>query len=287
MNEQFSRDEFLQLESNLWPLFLRRGRLYAGGNSSVREETAVGLYSSLCFLMLLLMKTGRYAKKELLTLSPDDLLKNMLRAAEDKVTEGQRLFQAVRETLPASASDYLTETISGIGIFFNRYDLQFFAHEIPGMIDYFLASPVDESLLGIEYICEYLRRLYIENCVLGLFPLEKTDALLTAAYGNFRRLPLNLYEPVLKNALGLVLLGLDPLPLNFSRENNLLLRAFFSKAEEKEGRTALCKAAEAFCDAFFDGNKQVADYLKTTATALSPYLHIDEKPNTNGPFYSF
>jgi hypothetical protein len=81
----------------------------------------------------------------------------------------KRLFITASLGLPAIENASLRDTMRGIRLFFRRYDLHFFAHQIPTVLDYQLSHAVPDSFLGIEYIVEYLRRLIIENDFLRRF----------------------------------------------------------------------------------------------------------------------
>ena len=99
----------------------------------------------------------------------------------------------------------MLDTLKSIGRSFDLYDPVLSAHVVPCDIDYQLALPVPDSLLGIDYVHEYLRRLSIENSLLVRIESETLTSLLDSWMPDWRDLVANLYEPVayalLKSAL--------------------------------------------------------------------------------------
>ena len=86
------------------------------------------------------------------------------------------LWREVVATMPPIPSIALHDTIAAIGDFPRSYDFRSMAHEIPVMFDYPLCHPVPETLLGVDYINEYLRRLLIEADFLDRFDARGVQA---------------------------------------------------------------------------------------------------------------
>ena len=61
--------------------------------------------------------------------------------------------------------------------------------------------PVSESLLGINYVNQYLARLAAENSLLTRLPQGEVRAVLERSCPDWRGLLVNLYAPVAANAL--------------------------------------------------------------------------------------
>ena len=72
----------------------------------------------------------------------------------------------------------LRTTLSSLLNGLKRYDAVFFAHHVPGDIDYQLCMPVSESLMGVDYALCYLQRLELEDELLTCFPIHRVLALL-------------------------------------------------------------------------------------------------------------
>ena len=90
----------------------------------------------------------------------------------------------------------MLDTLKSISRSFDLYDPVLSAHVVPCDIDYQLALPVPDSLLGIDYVHEYLRRLSIENSLLVRIEPGALTSLLDSWMPDWRDLVANLYEPV-------------------------------------------------------------------------------------------
>ena len=90
----------------------------------------------------------------------------------------------------------MLDTLKSIGRSFDLYDPVLSAHVVSCDIDYQLALPVPDSLLGIDYVHEYLRRLSIENSLLVRMEPGALTSLLDSWMPDWRDLVANLYEPV-------------------------------------------------------------------------------------------
>ena len=107
-------------------------------------------------------------------------------------------------------------TVGELGKFFARYNTYYFAHEIPCMIDYPLALPVDENLLGIEYIQEYLRRFVLETAFCRLFNAGAVRRLVKRVCPDDGLI--SIYESVVIHAVALTLIKGDILSLDMTAE---------------------------------------------------------------------
>ena len=122
-----------------------------------------------------------------------------------KAEQARALWSQVRASVPRPTSRSMLDTLKSIGRSFDLYDPILSAHVVPCDIDYQLALPVPDSLLGIDYVHEYLRRLSIENSLLVHIEPGALTSLLDSWMPDWRDLVANLYEPVayalLKSAL--------------------------------------------------------------------------------------
>ena len=143
---------------------------------------------------------------------------------EAKAKYARSLWQAACLTLPGIENQSLLDTMKSIGGFFKKYDCRFFAHQIPCDIDYQLCRPAPDSLMGVDYVIEYLRRICVENDLLRRFDPALTVRLLDLYCPDYKGLLINLYEPVAANALGLALTGGDIRKLEVSEGERERLR---------------------------------------------------------------
>lgn len=251
----------------LWPLLERQALLYTGGDStSLPLEEVQRLFESMLFCLEVAGEGGPDD-----TVSPAERLKAGQRALLRETEEGRRLWRRVKAMAPAGSAT-LQETLAGIGQFFVWYDIRFFAHEIPGMIDYPPCLPVPEGLKGIRYINEYLRRLHHENRLLGCFPAAQAQSLLDAHSRGWRELPLNLCAPVFSSALGLVLVGADPGTLTYSEETRQKLASLLADVDEEMIRRMLEKGAAQLCNRLRLWDTGLRGYFAAYARTLPPFL---------------
>lgn len=240
-------------------------RYTRGESSSMPKELAEELLRSICYTL-----GPSLAAHTAGPLLP--LYEHGVAHTEEKLRACRRRYQIARLSLPKVRSISCRETLSSIGAFFTRYDPRFFAHEIPCDIDYQLCTPVPETLLGVDYVAEYLSRLCIENDFLRLFPPERLDALLARACTDYRFRINNLYAPVAANALGCALAGLDVRGLSLPEKARLRIEAEFAPNSVQETHTALRRAADIVCAALGMGSPAAQSYLLAAADTMVPRL---------------
>lgn len=268
--QQLAPAEQEQLQQRLWTLLSRRMRLYAIGSSSVRSETADELLSSICFLLRLWLQQNNLPLRFLLQKDPEAVLNHALEAAKALTQQSAQLYRQINK-FPLLPSSCLHDTLAEIAAFFRRYDLQFFAHQIPCLIDYPLCCAVLETQYGILYIQEYLWRLQAELRFLGAFPQKEVCTLLDAACPGWHGLPLNLCEPVLLNATGRTLLQKSTARLHLTCQDCTALQTLLCSDTAAKG-TALLKQG-AYTAAQQAGLTQPdAAYLAKAAAAQWPRI---------------
>lgn len=146
--------------------------------------------------------------------------------------------------LPENRS--LHDTLRSIGKGFRRYDTRFFPQRFPCDVDYQLALPVPEDLLGIDYVNRYLTHLTAESFLLLALPRQEVRAALERSCPDWRGLLINLYAPAAANALARTVLGGEGLALADDEIEALRVRwEHRSPAQLKE---ELCAAADALAE---------------------------------------
>lgn len=266
--------DLLKVQAKLWRLLAERTARYTmNESSSVRAETAGELLTSICFLIGLSLRKSGLAK-----LPPDAdfgyLFAQGIQAAEEEIERGKRLWEAACLGAPAVQNIAYRDTLKSIGGFWKRYDHRFFAHRIPCDIDYPLCRAVPETLFGVAYINEYLRRVIQENAFLRCFAPELAERLLERDCPGYRGLLVNLCEPVLTNAVGLALLGGDVPALDIADDDRACLAALFRALPEEQARAALREAAAGLCRAPALRDEGAQAYLAQTAEDLYPRLMV-------------
>lgn len=260
----------------LWELLSRRTSLYTmGESSSVPESIAQRLLASVCFTLGIdREEPDPAAIRRLLAQGIDTAFgEGMAFVVERKAKRIGGLWEQVALTTPLLESVALKDTLESLREFPARYDYRSFAHEIPSDIDYPLAHPVSESVLGVDYVTEYLERLLIENDFMQRFDLGLCKALLRAVHPAYRELLINLYEPIAVNAVGLALAGVgDVRRLRATDEDRARI------VDAVGGRSAsgcshlLEKAAAAVCESLGIEDERSRSYLARTAAGVRPRL---------------
>ncbi len=195
------------------------------------------------------------------------------RRSRQKCALSQQLWRMASSTLPNVENRSLSDTLNSLRHFPARYDWRFFAQEIPADIDYQLSQPVPESLQGVDYVVEWLRRLCLENAFLDRFEPSLLRVLLERSCPDYRGLLINLYEPAAVNALGLTLLSEDPHSLSIAPPHQTRLRQRLSTLLPEGLEASLVTAAARLSDEL-DVSPPCARYLRQTAPALCPRLRV-------------
>lgn len=183
----------------------RRTVLYTmGDSSSVPTHVAADLVRSISFVLGIDLDAGT-VPAHLLRVDLEQEFARRLAEVGRRVQAAKRIWREVGLVMPPIPNIALRDTLVAIGEFFDHYDYRWMAHEIPASLDYPLCRPVDESILGIDWIAEYLRRLLLEARFLSLFEVADCEQVLASASPDYVGLLVNLYEPVATNAIGLAL----------------------------------------------------------------------------------
>ena len=275
LSETLTEDEENELQIKLWSLLARRTRLFTmGDSSSVRIETAQELFNSICFCLDLYLKQSGNNRRVLLSSDIEILFERSLKAVEEKVELGKRLYKIACSSALRIENISYRDTLISIGGFFRKYDYRFFAHMIPCDIDYQLCHQIEDCFQGIEYINEYLKRLIIENSFVNIFQISHVEQLLEKSCPDYRGLLINIYEPVAVNALGRALLYENVRKLNISPEDRTRLFELFDPLTATPSIRLLNKAALRTCAELGIKDTNAIDYLRKTSEELYPRLNV-------------
>lgn len=271
MDASLSEADACSIQAGLWKLLaVRCARYTMDDSSSVPVETAQELLRSICFTLDLWLKKNGASPGILAHADLNELLRSGIRIIEEKLDVCRGLWNAARLTAPDIDNISYHDTLLGMGSFFRRYDYRFFAHQVPCDIDYQLCLPVPDTLLGVEYIGEYLQHILIENHFLRRFDKNTVISLLKCSCPDYRGLLINLYEPAAANALGLILIGADPFSLDVTAAYQASLAALLKPLSEEKLSSSLSSAAARLCRALDLSDAAAQDYLKQTAFELAP-----------------
>jgi len=267
-------DDVQKIHNKMWRLLAHRTDRYTmGDSSSVSVETAEELLKSISFTIAVYLKAS--GSPPSLLLECDDIQKLMdagwleLKA---QMETGKKLFHEVIRCAPQVDNRSYHDTIEGIGTFFRKYDYRFFAHMIPCDIDYQLCHAVSEELQGIEYINEYLKRLYMENTFCNQFEVGMVISLLKRYCPDYEGLLINMFEPVAVNAIGLALRGGAIACLDMTPYDRRELLARFNKWSKADAMRELRAAADKVCAQLSMEDGFSIKYLRKTARDLYPRI---------------
>lgn len=255
------------LQISLLELLKKQTKLYTMGDStSVPKETAQELLRSICYT-LQTADSGFSDQPDVADL--EALYLAGIRQIEKKIALGKKLWQAACLSAPLIDNLALRDTLHSIRNFWKQYHYAFFAHEIPCIIDYQLCHPVPESLLGVDYINEYLQHILIENELIGKFPVDLVIRLLQNHCPDYKNLLINLYEPVAGNVLGLALMQSDVRKLDITAQEREKIFLHLKGLPAHEITCKLKKAAKTACAALQILHPSSVNYLTKMAEGLS------------------
>ncbi len=270
--QPLSGEEAALLQRRLWELLAWQVERYTMGEStSVPQETARELLEGLLFTL----GGGGGDPSRLRRLLEGDLREHYRRSRqelEESCRRGERLWGQVWTRQPRLGSVALEDTLSSMGAFWRRYDREFFPHQIPCDIDYPLCHPVPETLQGVAYVIEYLRRVRLESRVLGRFDQVLVRRLLTGSSPDYRGLLVNLMEPVAVNALGRVLAGKSPYGLELNQADRDRIAAALTGESAEQMEAVLSAGAARLCETLELGSRETGRYLEKLALSLRPRL---------------
>lgn len=182
----------------------------------------------------------------------------------------------------------LRTTLSSLLNGLKRYDAVFFAHHVPGDIDYQLCMPVSESLMGVDYALRYLQRLDLEDELLTCFPVHRVLALLDGVSARWRALVCNLLTPVLENAMALMLLGKPPRRLHVSGDDRSALLVMLCGRTEGELARLFDRAAVHLAQTLLPNRADARILCQTLGKQLAPRVfEAARRGDLSHVFFSF
>lgn len=283
-----TQEEAAILGDGLHELFCAQARaLTMGQSSSLPQETAAELTASILYT-LGVQKDRPESYACLLGASLPERLVQGRRALVQKTEQAKALAAQLCLTAPELGCIALHDTLSGILRGLEHYDARFFAHRVPGDIDYQLLIPVPETTLGIDYILAYLTELHCELCFLARFPRHRVLALLDGMSTRWRELVCNLCAPVANNALGLAMLDANPLRLHISDGQRKGLAELLSPMTEGMVESRLLVCSDRLTVGLSAGDTSIVRLLRAQAHDFAPGLYAAAQTgDLSHVFFSF
>lgn len=259
-----------EITEALYSLLSAQCKSFTGGqSSSLSVETVEALLSSICFSLSCF--ANKYGQNALLEIPPEKALEGARDILKKRIQLCKTLYLTLLR-LPFQPNNVsYRDTVNGMENFFKKYDYYFFADQIPCDIDYQLCLPVSESLWGVEYLTEYIKRLICEGRFCGAFQRYEITALLANFGSRNHELLINVFTPVLSNALGRVLLGNDISTLEVTPNGIEKLFSMFAGLKYEEALPIVDKASKLLCSRVgFTGYN--TEYVTESARTLIPRI---------------
>jgi len=267
-------DDVAVFQHRLGRLLERRAAIYTMGDStSVPMHVAADLLRSVCFV-LGIDPDRPEVPQSLLSIDLEGEYRRRLDDIGRKVQAAEKLWRDVCATMPLIENIALRDTLEAIASFFKHYDYRSMAHDIPCSIDYPLCHPVPDSLLGVDYIAEYLRRLRIEAEFLRCFEIEACERVLASSCPDHVGLLINLYEPIAANAAGRALIGRRPAALRITDDDRAEIVRRLGPLGEAKRERALREAGVAACKALGMHAEDSVEYLCEMVPELLPRIEV-------------
>ena len=245
-----------------------------GTTASIRAETAQMLFDSIMFTIGAGLKAIGSADAAVARIEAQPvqvLFEDGLRRVRELCADTHKLQKKILNTLFVTPNHFYKGTIAdGIDGFFKLYKPQFAAQEIHITADYpvFTGRPDAD---GIEFIYAYLRAIACENAFLLHFSPANVHHLMLGVSQDYASCPVNLFEPVLLSALGLILVGKSPRGLNLETADLRRLQVMLAGLDAHEIAGKLASAIEQLQTHFTFG-AQTIQYIRTCVPKLADNL---------------
>ena len=259
-----------EITEALYSLLSAQCKSFTGGqSSSLSVETVEALLSSICFSLSCF--ANKYGQNALLKIPPEKALEGARDILKKRIQLCKTLYLTLLR-LPFQPDNVsYRDTVNGMENFFKKYDYYFFADQVPCDIDYQLCLQVNENLWGVEFLTEYIKRLICEGRFCGAFQRYEITALLANFGSRNYELLINVFTPVLSNALGRVLLGNDISTLEVTPDGIEKLFSMFAGLKYEEALPIVDKASKLLCSRVgFTGYN--TEYVTESARTLIPRI---------------
>jgi hypothetical protein len=222
-------------------------RFTRGKSSSVRVEIAQGIMASNLFTISIYLKSLPDVDAALFQIENEPIEKLYeygFQVLKRKINVANYFFNRVCKSKLKTVNQAYNITIDqGFKPFFENYEINFHAHEIPSDIDYQLIHPVTD-LAGVEFVIKYLESLYYENLFCSYFDADIIHEVMSGYDPSYKNLLDNICAQVFQNALGCQLLNAPPDRLEFNPADLNALDKKLRNHNQLELQTQLKTAAQ-------------------------------------------
>ncbi len=285
VSDGLSVEEALLLHKKLWSLLEKTSKEYTlGKSSSVSSDDAQRLLASACFVLTEHLKYTGKTSQDLFCEDIFDAFEHGKKCVLKCCDEARKLWKEACITVPKIPSISINETLKSIGEGFYHYNIDTFPSDVPCSITYQLINAVPENELGMEYVCEYLRRLILENYIINRFDAPKVRQLLIKTNPFYSELLINLCGIPLQNAIGLALLEKDIFELKIGQIERKHLIEIFSSASKEEATAIIEESAKKVYETLGLDNPKAQNYILCFAANLIPRIMVSVKSGMRGVF---
>ncbi len=251
-------------------------RFTRGKSSSVRVEIAQGIMASNLFTIGIYLKSLPNLDTALFQVENEPLEKlyeQGLAVLKRKINVAHYFFNQVCKSKLKTANHAYNITIDqGFKPFFESYEINFHAHEIPSDIDYQLIHPVTD-LAGVEFVIKYLESLYYENLFCSYFDADIIHEVMSGYDKAYQNLLENICAQIFQNALGCQLLNVPWQLLNFSPADLNGLDKKLRSHNQLELQTQLKRATEELITDLELTNRSLKKYLLASLPKITTTVY--------------
>lgn len=284
-----STEEIQSLQLQLVNLWSVQIEAYNGSkSSSIPKKQAEKLMQSIYFTL------GFYLRRledldESIALMKSYPLKELFekgqRLIKEEVEGVRDIFARLKtQLLPTQNIAYQDTYSKGLDPFFKSYNLKFESQECPGSIDYPLSND-DMKQIGADYIISYIEKSVLEHSLCLKFSFTEIEALLKAYHEGYQHLLINIYELVLINTIGRILLGKSLDSLKLEEEEVQLLESQLSIQTNEALGQVLQEGARECLKRLDLLSSEMNHYVYQTVSKFIPHVKEALKQGTLGQIF--
>lgn len=259
-------NECLVIQESAMKLLAEIANDYCSGeSSSISNDEAVCLMESILYTVSQKLDecdNPEYAVSLLKSSSIQELYALGREIISNKLAYSKELYSEIKKNLFVTPNKFYRSTlVDGISGFFKLYRPNFAAGETHITADYIPAIGRPKSC-GIDFIYEYLQRLYVENQILNRFNSDAVHKLMCGLTPEYVNSPNNIFLYVYMACIGLSLVERSVYKLDLSHNDADQLYAML-KGKTRNEILAIIKEKipRIACELEFSENARIREYM--------------------------